>query len=191
MSEKRFRTGKGVHRGDYFSETIIDEATGEKYYGGVKANYVSSSEIVKLLNEFWDLIQILRKANNEKDKGFQVWEAPPIPAGIRLTTSTHLNNNQSKKKFYHKDSDDWQIFEDGEHLAYAHSGFQAGKIIDKLNSQEERILFLEKENERIVQSARDYVLERTEELTKILSELDNNRTVPKPLIYNKDIKGDD
>ena len=51
MTEKRFRTGKGIVCGDYFSETIIDTENNEKYYGGIKPNYISSKEIVKLLNQ--------------------------------------------------------------------------------------------------------------------------------------------
>ena len=51
MTEKRFRTGKGIVCGDYFSETIIDTQTNEKYYGGIKPNYISSKEIVELINQ--------------------------------------------------------------------------------------------------------------------------------------------
>lgn len=59
MTGKRFRTGKGVFEGDYFSETIINTKTGEKYYGGIKPNYVSSKEICELLNEQDEIIGIL------------------------------------------------------------------------------------------------------------------------------------
>ena len=52
MTDKRWRTGRGIWNDDYFSETIIDEETGEKYYGGIKAVYVSSSEIVEILNNY-------------------------------------------------------------------------------------------------------------------------------------------
>ena len=47
------------------------------------------------------------------------------------------------ERFTHKDADDWEIFKDGKHFAYAHSGYQAEKIIDKLNEQSERIIGLE------------------------------------------------
>lgn len=38
----------------------------------------------------------------------------------------------TEKRFTHKE-DDWEIFEDGKHLAFAHSGYNAQKIIEKLN----------------------------------------------------------
>jgi len=52
MSKKRFRTGNGIFKGDYFSEAIIDEKTGERYYDGIKPNYVSSKEVCELLNNY-------------------------------------------------------------------------------------------------------------------------------------------
>ena len=58
MSKKRFRRGKGIFI-DYPSEVIIDETTGERYYDGIKPNYVSSKEICELLNEQDEIIGIL------------------------------------------------------------------------------------------------------------------------------------
>lgn len=45
----RYRNGQGLFI-DYPSEAIIDEETGERYYDGIKPNYVSSKEVCKLLN---------------------------------------------------------------------------------------------------------------------------------------------
>ena len=58
MTEKRFRRGKGLFI-DYPSEAIIDETSCERYYDGIKPNYVSSKEICELLNEQDEIIGIL------------------------------------------------------------------------------------------------------------------------------------
>ena len=50
MTEKRFRTGKGILEEGYFSETIIDNETGKAYYKGY-ANYESAKEMCELLNK--------------------------------------------------------------------------------------------------------------------------------------------
>ena len=39
-----------------------------------------------------------------------------------------------EKRFTQKDEDDWEIFDNGKHLAYAHSGYNAEKLIEMLNS---------------------------------------------------------
>ena len=39
----------------------------------------------------------------------------------------------NEKRFTQKDEDDWEIFENGEHFAFAHSGYNAKKIIETLN----------------------------------------------------------
>ena len=39
----------------------------------------------------------------------------------------------NEKRFTQKDEDDWEILEHGEHLAFAHSGYNAQKIIERLN----------------------------------------------------------
>lgn len=50
MTEKRFRTGKGIFQEGYPSETIIDNKTGKTYYNGY-AHYNSSKEMCELLNK--------------------------------------------------------------------------------------------------------------------------------------------
>ena len=75
MTEKRFRTGKGIHIGNYFSETIIDTETNEKYYGGIKANHVSSRQIVELLNNQEEQIKELEERNQRQYKRLkEVWD---------------------------------------------------------------------------------------------------------------------
>lgn len=59
MAGKRFRTGEGIFI-DYPSEAIIDK-NGERYYDGIKPNYVSSKEICSLLNDYDETIQNLEK----------------------------------------------------------------------------------------------------------------------------------
>ena len=61
MSEKRFTRGKGLFQDGFFTETINDKKTGERYYDGVKSNYQSSIEIVKLLNSLWEENEQLRQ----------------------------------------------------------------------------------------------------------------------------------
>lgn len=39
----------------------------------------------------------------------------------------------NEKRFTQKNEDDWEIFEDGKHLAFAHRGYNAQKIIERLN----------------------------------------------------------
>lgn len=46
------------------------------------------------------------------------------------------------KRYTHKE-DDWEILDNGKHLAYAHSAMQAEKIIDELNNKEYKIKELE------------------------------------------------
>ena len=84
MTEKRFRTGKGIFEEGYPSETIIDNETGKTYYKGY-GYYISSKEICKLLNEFheeneqlkqsnkdaWNLIQFIY--NEIKEDGYMDW----------------------------------------------------------------------------------------------------------------------
>ena len=50
MTEKRFRKGKSILT-DFPTGAIIDKKTGERYYDGIKPNYISSKELVKILNE--------------------------------------------------------------------------------------------------------------------------------------------
>ena len=50
----------------------------------------------------------------------------------------------TEKRFTHKE-DDWEILDNGEHLAYAHSDYQADKICELLNE-------LHKENEELKQA---------------------------------------
>ena len=74
MTEKRFRTGKGILEEGYFSETIIDNKTGKAYYKGY-ANYKSAKELCELLNELSEENEQLKQRINEllysKAKGQQ------------------------------------------------------------------------------------------------------------------------
>ena len=58
-----------------------------------------------------------------------------------------------EKRFSQKDEDDWEIFENGEHFAYAHSGYQAKKIIERLNELYDRldchILLTDQERQKV------------------------------------------
>lgn len=72
MTEKeRFRTGKGIFEGDYPSEAIIDEKTSERYYDGIKPNYISSKEICAKLNRYEHLLDKLREY---KDDDNDAWD---------------------------------------------------------------------------------------------------------------------
>ena len=71
MTEKeRFRTGKGMFE-DYPSEAIIDEKTSERYYDGIKPNYISSKEICAKLNRYEHLLDKLREY---KDDDNDAWD---------------------------------------------------------------------------------------------------------------------
>lgn len=119
MTGKRFRRGKGLFI-DYPSEAIIDETTGERYYDGIKPNYVSSKEICELLNEQDEIISKLKtdlkyetRINN--GKRFEAsdriiidnqttlhyictldWEVSLI---VRLLNNLHEENNELKEKY--------------------------------------------------------------------------------------------
>ena len=53
------------------------------------------------------------------------------------------------KRFSQKDEDDWEILDRNKHFAYAHSGYQAGKIIQELNELVETNRELYKENKEL------------------------------------------
>lgn len=53
------------------------------------------------------------------------------------------------KRFTQKDEDDWEILDRNKHFAYAHSGFQAEKIIQELNELVETNRELYKENKEL------------------------------------------
>ncbi len=72
----------------------------------------------------------------------------------------------TKKRFTQKDEDDWEILDRNKHFAYAHSGYQAEKIIQELNELVEtnRELYkdnkqLKEENEQLKQQLRDKEVE--------------------------------
>ena len=62
MTEKRFRTGKGIFEEGYPSESIIDNKTGKIYYKGY-AHYDSSREMCKLLNKLIEENEQLKQDN--------------------------------------------------------------------------------------------------------------------------------
>ena len=84
MSEKRFRTGKGILEEGYPSETIIDNETGKTYYKGY-ANYKSAEELCNMLNEYEEdnqqykiLVESLKNENQKlklklKDLGVEYY----------------------------------------------------------------------------------------------------------------------
>ena len=74
IEKKRFRTGKGIFEGDYPSEAIIDEETGERYYDGIKPNYVSSKEICAKLNVLNAYKHVLKQLKEHKDEDNDAWD---------------------------------------------------------------------------------------------------------------------
>ena len=57
----------------------------------------------------------------------------------------------TEKRFTQKDEDDWEILDRNKHFAYAHSGYQAEKIIQELNELVETNRELYKENKQLKQ----------------------------------------
>ena len=55
----------------------------------------------------------------------------------------------TEKRFTQKDEDDWEILDRNEHFAFAHSGYQAEKIIQELNELVETNRELYKENKQL------------------------------------------
>lgn len=55
----------------------------------------------------------------------------------------------TEKRFSQKDDVDWEILDRNEHFAYAHSGYQAEKIIQELNELVETNRELYKENKQL------------------------------------------
>ena len=62
----------------------------------------------------------------------------------------------TEKRFSQKDNDDWEILDRNKHFAYAHSGYQAEKIIQELNELVETNRELYKENKQLKQSSTMY-----------------------------------
>lgn len=54
-----------------------------------------------------------------------------------------------EKRFAQKDEDDWEILDRNKHFAFAHSGYQAEKIIGELNELVETNRELYKENKEL------------------------------------------
>lgn len=61
----------------------------------------------------------------------------------------------TKKRFTQKDEDDWEILDRNKHFAYAHSGYQAEKIIQELNELVETNRELYKDNKQLKQGLND------------------------------------
>lgn len=59
--------------------------------------------------------------------------------------------SRTEKRFSQKDEDDWEILDRNKHFAYAHSGYQAKKIIQELNELVETNRELYKENKQLKQ----------------------------------------
>ena len=61
----------------------------------------------------------------------------------------------TEKRFTQKDEDDWEILDRNKHFAYAHSGYQAEKIIQELNELVETNRELYKDNKQLKQGLND------------------------------------
>lgn len=61
----------------------------------------------------------------------------------------------TEKRFTQKDEDDWEILDRNKHFAYAHSGYQAEKIITELNELVETNRELYKENKQLKKALLD------------------------------------
>ena len=68
-----------------------------------------------------------------------------------------LKNKMIAKRFTQKDEDDWEILDSGTHFAYAHSSYQAEKIITELNELVDKNRELFKENEQLKQQLNEAV----------------------------------
>ena len=62
----------------------------------------------------------------------------------------------TEKRFTQKDEDDWEILDRNKHFAYAHSGYQAKKIIQELNELVETNRELYKENKELKEKCENY-----------------------------------
>ena len=74
----------------------------------------------------------------------------------RLYTKT---SDMTEKRFTQIDEDDWEILDRGKHFAYAHSGYQAEKIIDELNELVDTNRELYRENEQLRQHKENVIKE--------------------------------
>lgn len=84
----------------------------------------------------------------------------------------------TEKRFAQKDEDDWEILDRNKHFAFAHSGYQAEKIIQELNELVETNRELYKENKRLKQSSTMYYnlfkdLQRQMQGVKSMHDLDS------------------
>ena len=68
---------------------------------------------------------------------------------VNLIVKKGKVNMAKNKQFNQKDEDDWEILDRNKHFAYAHSGYQAEKIIQKLNELVETNRELYKENKEL------------------------------------------
>ena len=71
----------------------------------------------------------------------------------------------TEKRFTQKDEDDWEILDRNKHFAYAHSGYQAEKIIQELNELVETNRELYKDNKQLK--------EENEQLKQLLDEAED------------------
>lgn len=67
--------------------------------------------------------------------------------------------SRTEKRFSQKDEDDWEILDRNKHFAYAHSGYQAKKIIQELNELVETNKELYKENKQLKSTIKGQELE--------------------------------
>lgn len=84
----------------------------------------------------------------------------------------------TEKRFTQKDEDDWEILDRNKHFAYAHSGYQAEKIIQELNELVETNRELYKDNKQLK--------EENEQLKEENKKLADTLTV----YFQSKIKGD-
>ena len=72
------------------------------------------------------------------------------------------------KRFTQKDEDDWEILDRNNHFAYAHSGYQAEKIIQELNELVETNRELYKENKELKSEIKDLKFENEKKYREII-----------------------
>ena len=76
----------------------------------------------------------------------------------------------TEKRFTQKDEDDWEILDRNKHFAYAHSGYQAEKIIQELNELVETNRELYKENKelKIRNKGKQAFIDKQDKIIKLL-----------------------
>ena len=77
----------------------------------------------------------------------------------------------TEKRFTQIDEDDWEILDRNKHFAYAHSGYQAEKIIQELNELVETNRELYKENNELKKKVGDKEVAVEVETCKLMEKI--------------------